>query len=149
MEKNGVQPDAVTHALLFEKNVLSNHISQANQNLRNLLQSGGAAAPFCQIPLDSLQQFFDCSLSQDNFDGLAFLINFVEQKDVDISGWDMSRFRSGLDFYLNHAFNISKILTFTRFYAHHVVCSLRSPSLQESLEKLDALSEQDLALLHT
>ena len=34
----------------------------------------------------------------------------------------MSKFRSALDFYLNHSFDLNKILTFTRFY----VASARS-----------------------
>lgn len=148
MTKNGVRPDGESHALLFEKNVADDQLTLANQNLRSLLADGDLTAPSHPIPADSLRQFFDSSLSQDNYDGLAFLINYVEQSGVDISEWDMLRFRSGLDFYLNHTFNISKVLTFTRFYAHHVRCALQSESMVANLQNLETLSEPNLALLH-
>lgn len=60
----------------------------------------------------------------------------------------MGQFRSALDFYLNHAFNISKVLTFTRFYVHHITSALDQATAQGSLENLETMGEQDLALLH-
>ena len=126
MAKHGVKPDSQTHALLFEKNVAADDLSQANSNLRSLLASSGDfLSASSLIPNDSLNSFFCRSISQDNFDGLASLVNYVERGQIDISDWEMGRFRSGLDFYLNHAFNISKVLTFSRFYAHHVNSTLR------------------------
>jgi hypothetical protein len=37
----------------------------------------------------------------------------------------MSKFRSSLDFYLNHNFDLNKLMTFTRFYVQHVQGGLK------------------------
>ena len=47
------------------------------------------------------------------------MINYLETNSVDISQWDMTRFRSALDFYLNHSFNLNNVLTFSRYYVQH------------------------------
>lgn len=51
----------------------------------------------------------------------------------------MTRFRSALDFYLNHSFNMNNVLTFTRFYAHHVRSALSQPNLSDvNFKEVDA-----------
>ena len=76
------------------------------------------------------------------------MVNYIENRNIDISNWEMDRFRSGLDFYLNHAFNISKVLTFTRFYVHHVSSALMQSNVNSDGNNLKEMSEEDLALLH-
>lgn len=71
-----------------------------------------------------LKKFYEISLSRDNFEGLAHLITYLERKNIDISGWKITKFRSAVDFYLNHSFSLNHIFTFTRFYVHHANCSL-------------------------
>lgn len=79
-----------------------------------------------------MKAFFEQSLRRDNFDGLAHLASYAERNHVSTKDWDISRFRSALDFYLNHTFDLNKILTFVRFYSLHANSCIES---QEVLEK--------------
>lgn len=123
LQKNGVKADITTHSLLFSKNVLQNQIDQANLNLLEVNKLG-TFTHHREIQTHILQSFFEQSLKRDNFAGLAQLANFVEKYDVDISSFDMSKFRPALDFYLNHTFDLNKILTFSRFYIHYANSAL-------------------------
>jgi len=42
----------------------------------------------------------------------------MEKNSIDISNWDLNRFRPALDFYLNSSFNIDNVLTFSKFYTY-------------------------------
>jgi len=55
---------------------------------------------------------------------LAHLIVYLEKNAIDISAWPLKNFRSAVDFYLNKAFNMSNMLTFTRYYVYHHTCKL-------------------------
>lgn len=143
MDKNRVRADTLTHCLLFQKNTAIGDIARANVALKNVLRDT-SIAQYAQIDVDALEQYFELSLSLDNFEGLAQLIIYLERNDVDISSWKMSRFRSALDFYLNYTFDLNKVLTFTRFYTHFGNCSLRN--VQSGA--LDTLSDKELALVH-
>ena len=68
------------------------------------------------MPAEDLQLFFDESIRQDNFDGLGQLVAVIDKAGTDTSAWDLNQFRSAVDFYLNHSFDLSKLLTFTRLY---------------------------------
>ena len=104
--------------MLFAKNVLQDQIDLANLNLLEVNKLG-SFTHHREIKTSILSKFFDQSLKRDNFAGLAQLANFVEKYDIDISTFDMSKFRPALDFYLNHTFDMNKILTFSRFYTHY------------------------------
>ena len=141
MKKNGVRPDAQTSALLFSKNLHFNNIYQANLNLAEVLNSPHQY--FSLIKVNDLKTFFEQSLNRDNFDGLGHLANYIERNHIDISRWEIGRFRSALDFYLNHTFDINKILTFTRFYIHYANCALNRGNIREQLQDVKNLSEED------
>lgn len=138
MKENQVSHDAQTESLMFQLNVGLGKLERANQNLRNVLKTP-SATQYTQIEAGNLEKFFEASLQSDNFEGLASLINYLEANAVDIAQWDMTRFRSALDFYLNHSFNLNNVLTFTRFYSHHVRSALSQPNLANvNFKEVDA-----------
>ena len=63
-----------------------------------------------------LHKFFEQSLKHDNLDGVAHLVNYSERYGVDLSGFPVNNFRSAIDFYLNKKFDLSKVMTFLKFY---------------------------------
>ena len=105
-----------------------NELDKANQNLKNILilENQRLNKDLTFLKEDCLKNFFELSINRDNFEGLAHLVTFLERKGVDISEWNMIIFRSAVDFYLNHTFNINHIFTFTRFYVHHAKSCLSS-----------------------
>lgn len=117
MSKNAVTPDLQTRAMLFSKSVLDQELDQATISLKKLVDSKMMYS-HTQVKVEDLNSFFEQCLKKDNFDGLAHLASYVERYQIDISKWEMSRFRSAIDFYLNHSFDINKLLTFSRFYIH-------------------------------
>lgn len=140
MERNKVQPDAYTHSLLFSKSLLTDNLTEANLHLFQANQGYGAR----HISPADMEAFFERSLSQDNFTGLAHLANVVEALSVDTSKWRMSKFRSALDFYLNHCYDLNKVLTFTRFYTQHAKSCLAKVSVEQVMsgdEKLAAFDK--------
>jgi len=123
MEANKVSPDMTTHSILFDKSLQDNNVDQANVHFRQVAQSM-AVERHSEISTQSLGEFFEQSLKVDNFDGLALLADYLEQHSINISNWDMSKFRPALDFYLNHSFDLNRVFTFTRFYMRYVQSSL-------------------------
>ena len=66
-----------------------------------------------------LTSFFEQSLKQDNIDGIAHLVNFAERFGVDLGQYPINKFRGALDYYLNREFDLSKVMTFLKFYQRH------------------------------
>jgi hypothetical protein len=95
-----------------------------------------------KIDVKDLETFYEKSLLVDNFDGLGHLMNYVQLKNVDVSSWNVSKFRPALDYYLNHSFDINKILTFLRFYVAFAQGNLKQTGLSSNVE----LSEENKAL---
>lgn len=131
MESNGVKADIATHSLLFTKNVLLERLDEATVNLHRVNQLSSIGR-YSEIQGETLGHFFEQSLSRDNFNGLAHLATFTEKFEIDISNWQISKFRPALDFYLNHTPDLNKILTFTRFYTQFVNGALKNESLENS-----------------
>lgn len=115
MRKNGVAYDQETHSLLFMRDAILGELDQANEHLLKMLTSNNRS-PFALLEASDLNIFYTKSLKNDNFDGLGHLINYIEQNDIQINEWDITRFRSAVNFYLNHSFDVSKLLTFVRYY---------------------------------
>lgn len=46
----------------------------------------------------------------------------------------MKKFRNAVDFYLNHTFDLNKLLTFTKFYSAYANSSIRNLNLKEASE---------------
>lgn len=122
MRTNNVLPDFRTHALRFSIAVNLENLEDSTQALKMAQQTGYAG--YQPLANKTLESFFSQSVKLDNFDGLAYLASYCETHNIDVSGWNMDRFRSAVDFYLNHAFNLNKILTFTRFYVHRAKGSI-------------------------
>ena len=55
-------------------------------------------------------------LKHDKIDGVAYLVNYIERYNVDTSAMPLHKFHSMLDYYLNHNFDLSKVMTFVKFY---------------------------------
>jgi len=105
------------------------NIENASVMLKKVQQNGTQAI----IASSRLEDFFEQCLKIDNFDGLAYLADYVEGNNVDTTAWDLNRFRSALNFYLNHSFNLNKIMTFTRFYVHQAKLALAKEQLDRDL----------------
>lgn len=103
---------------MFSKAILDKDLDQATINLKKL-GDDKTLYSHTQVKVNELNEFFEECLKKDNFDGLAHLANYVEKNQINIAKWEMNRFRSAIDFYLNHSFDINKLLTFSRFYIHY------------------------------
>lgn len=118
-----------------------NNIEEQTLALKRVLQCG----QFEHQPLSnsSLEKFFGQCLKHDNFDGLAYLASYVETHDVDISKWKMNKFRSALNFYLNHAFNLNKLMTFSRFYLHKARKAIEKETIWPDQEDQTSFEQYD------
>ena len=118
-------------------------LDQATINLKKLVDSR-VVYSHSPVKVSDLNQFFEKSLAKDNFDGLAHLASYIERYQVDISKWEVSRFRSAIDFYLNHSFDINKILTFSRYYMMFAKSKLQSSGeFQDVFGDLEALVDMN------
>jgi hypothetical protein len=81
--------------------------------LQRLIQDGVGGAPI--LP-EVLARFFVHALRTDNLDGVAYLSEYCRRNEVDITNWDLSAFRASLNHYMNVDFDLSKLLTFTKFH---------------------------------
>jgi len=118
-------------------------LDQATINLKKLVESK-VVYSHSPVKVSDLNQFFEKSLAKDNFDGLAHLASYIERYQIDISRWEVSRFRSAIDFYLNHSFDINKILTFSRYYMRFANSKLQSSSeFQDVFGDLEALVDMN------
>lgn len=61
----------------------------------------GQDSYFVDINENNLKDFFEKSLKSSNKKGLSLLINYLERNEVDISDWEIQRFRQSLDENLN------------------------------------------------
>lgn len=136
MAENNVGYDQETHSLLFMRDATLGDLELANEHLYEMLTST-QKSPYSLLDSSDLAPFFTKSLKSDNFDGLAHLINYVEQNDISIHEWDITRFRSALNFYLNHSFDISKLLTFVRYYVAFGDSCLRNGSGVTDKDRFD------------
>ena len=143
MNKNAVTPDLQTRAMLFQKSVLDQDLDQATVSLKKLVDSKMIYS-HTQVKVEDLSSFFKQCLKKDNFDGLAHLASYVERYQVNISTWEISRFRSAIDFYLNHSFDINKLLTFSRFYIHYANSQLvNNAEFQNVFGELESLVDMN------
>lgn len=49
---------------------------------------------------------------------MGHLINYAEKVDLNTASWSLMKFQSAVSYYLNDAFDLSKLMTFTRYYTH-------------------------------
>ena len=99
---------------LLEYSVLGGRTQLANSTLVKLTKDRSESLS----PVDPrfLSKFFEQSLQKDNLDGVAHLVNYSERYGTDTSSLPINNFRAALDFYLNKKFDLSKIMTFMKFY---------------------------------
>jgi hypothetical protein len=115
-------------AILFEKSVIVNENEEGNKYLSSL-RTRMSGSPHSPIDPNTLRRFFEQSLQSDNFNGLALLANYVDQYQVDIADWNLNKFRSALDYYLNHSVDLNNLLTFIRFYTKYISDHLNNPAI--------------------
>jgi hypothetical protein len=104
----------------------------ANSMLKNLNQDGVGPQPI--LP-EYLEQFFERCIARDNFDGIAHLTNYCNQNEVEIGEWNLSKFRSAINYYMNVNFNLSKVMIFTKFYTSFY--KARAASILNSVSEAD------------
>jgi hypothetical protein len=77
-----------------------------------------------ETPIDRryLERFYKHCIAADNFEGIAHIVNYCQTNELDIGSWDIRRFRSALNYYLNVEFNMSKVLVFSKFYNYYYRC---------------------------
>ena len=114
MQDNKVALTPQIKARFFEYSLLSSHLSKCNEMLAKLAKD--FTEEFSPIDSRYLESFFNDSLANDNFDGIAYLVNYCDRYNVDISRFPIHRFHSAIDYYLNKKFDLSKIMIFTKFY---------------------------------
>ena len=127
MASNNVKPTFATLGYLAQKSMILGETDKATHYLKQLV-SRRHQFEKSPIPTEELHGFFSTCLSEDNFDGLAHLVNLLDHCKVNINAWDMTQFGSALDFYLNHTFDLNKLFTFMRFYHRYVDGSIASYS---------------------
>ena len=66
-----------------------------------------------------MRKFYLESLKRDNIDGIGHLVNYSERYGVNLSSFPINNFRSSLNHYLNVEFDLSKVMTFLKFYQKH------------------------------
>lgn len=60
--------------------------------------------------------YFRRCVSNDKLEGVGHLVNYCEHYDVNVSKWQLEKFRSALNYYLNEKFDLNKICLFNKFY---------------------------------
>jgi len=67
-----------------------------------------------------IEKMYDQCLKSDRFDGLIQILTYCEKTNFDMRRLDLQAFRPALNYYLGTKFNLSKIMTFLKFYQHAV-----------------------------
>lgn len=127
IHKNGAQKNAQTNARLFEFAVVSGNADFANQNIKQLVSvpSSSYERPrYSLIDPAMLNQFYEKSLLSNNFNGLGHMMTYLEQYNLDISEWNLAKFKTPLDFNLNVKPNLSNVLIFTKYYTYFHQCRM-------------------------
>lgn len=141
IQKNGAQKNAETNARLFEYGVASGNADFANQNIKQLVSLSASERPrFSLIDSNMLNNFYEKSLLQNNFNGLGHMLTYVEQYGLDISDWNLAKFKTPLDFNLNVKPNLNNVLIFTKYYTYYHQCRLAkklkiNPKLESDADK--------------
>jgi Glu-tRNA(Gln) amidotransferase subunit E-like FAD-binding protein len=91
----------------------------------------GQDSYYVDISENHLRDFFEKSLKTGNNKGLSLLINYLERNEVDISDWEIQRFRQSLDQNLNQSFDKDFLQTFLRYYTHFALSQLSQPEVKE------------------
>ena len=99
---------------MFEYLVLRNDFELANSQLKFL--TNDMTEKHSPIDKRFLSIYLKNCLSNDKIDGIAYIVNFSRRYNVDCSKMPIHKFHSMLDFYLNHSFDMSKVMVFCKFY---------------------------------
>eukprot|EP00352_Strombidinopsis_acuminata_P002829 CAMPEP_0176400892 /NCGR_PEP_ID=MMETSP0126-20121128/47990_1 /TAXON_ID=141414 ORGANISM="Strombidinopsis acuminatum, Strain SPMC142" /NCGR_SAMPLE_ID=MMETSP0126 /ASSEMBLY_ACC=CAM_ASM_000229 /LENGTH=184 /DNA_ID=CAMNT_0017777479 /DNA_START=177 /DNA_END=731 /DNA_ORIENTATION=- len=135
MRKSGVKETHHTQARIFEYAAMSGHYGLADSMLKKLAGDIGTnVSPIDQAHLE--QYYMDC-LRKDNLNGVALGVNYAKTFGLDISEWDLSACRSGLDYYLNHVRDDSKLMTYVKLYTYFYNCRTKNLDAAEVLSMDD------------
>ena len=99
---------------MFEDLVVRNDFELANTQLKTLTSDLTES----NSPIDTryLSMYLKNCLQNDKIDGVAYLVNYCRRYNVDCSKMPLDKFHNMLDFYLNHSFDLSKVMIFSKFY---------------------------------
>lgn len=114
LNKNSLPTTPLIRARMFEYLAVRNDVEQANTQLDRLTHD----MTELESPVDPhyLRYHLNNCLKLDQIDGIAYLTNYFERYNVDVSDMPLHRFHSMLDYYLNHNFDLSKVMIFCKFY---------------------------------
>lgn len=117
IKQNRIEQTVQLDARSFEYTVLANKLQVANNLIQKLQRDGSEQLS----PIDPryLHKYFVQSLKADNIDGVAHLVNYSHRYGVNLGNLPINNFRAALDNYLNVRFDMSKVMTFLKFYEKH------------------------------
>ena len=72
------------------------------------------------------------------------MIAYAQKFDYSISQWDLNKFRSAIDFYLNTRFNLNNLLIFSKFFIYHHNCRLTEQLKDRSFSALSETEKEAL-----
>jgi len=114
MRENKIPVTPHIRAHMFEYLAVRNDFAHANSQLLKL--TSDMTENVSPVDPHYLSYFLRTSLKHDNIDGVAYLTNYIQRYKVDTSKMPIQKFHSMLDYYLNHNFNLSKVMVFCKFY---------------------------------
>lgn len=102
------------------------------------------------VDVHYLRYHLNSCLKSDKIDGIGFLTNYFERYQVDCSEMPLHRFHPMLNYYLNHNFDLSKVLIFCKLYRQYYANSIRN-GLEQILsegQKPGTMDESQLKALN-
>jgi hypothetical protein len=119
--------------------IMKSNLAIANNYIKEL---SNTASTSHHLNENYLKEFYSKSLKQDNLDGIALLINYASSQDVGLQDYQLNSFRPALDYYLNKNFNLSKVMTFLKFYDRYYQDKFFSELDRLGIESGDALTSE-------
>lgn len=129
MRKNGIEETYHTQARIFEYAAMSGHYGLADAMLKKLTSND--ATNVSPIDHAHLEQYYLDSLRNDHLNGVALGINYAKAFGLNISNWNLSACRSGLDYYLNHSRDDNKLMTYIKLYTYFYDCRTKNLDASE------------------
>lgn len=119
--------DANYTVQVMEDLVKTSNYLDANEHVKSLLP----------INHSQCNKIFELCLKKDHFRGLGVLMNYIEQRKLQILNFDLSKFRPSMEFYQNDRYSVTNILIYLKYYTYYQKCLFNQFGLTpKSLRKL-------------
>ena len=113
MHENKITLTDELKARVCEYSIMRGNLKMANTFISSLTTSSSTIS---DINENYLKEFYKMSLKEDNLDGIAYLVNYAKEFEISLKDFNLNSFRPALDYYMNKDFNLSKVMTFLKFY---------------------------------